>query len=435
MRRLVIALVVIGAVGAGGWLGWTWLAGAGGAGPAVPTQVVTRQRFTRTVVAEGNLRAVKATPLVVPQVAGGGGPMKLAYLAPEGTRVAAGDVVVRFDPTEPDKQLREGQADLASAEARLAQEHIQSEAAVAGRDGAAVLAEQELERTRAFQSKDPIIFSRNQVVESEIDEHLARAKQEHATSTKGIERSLSRSKAAVIAVEQKKAALAISHARSALAMMSLSAPHAGVLVYRRGWRGNAPRVGDQLWPGQTVAELPLLDAMEAEIFVLEVDANGLAEGQAVAVVVEAAPEQEFAGTIRLVEKLAKPRMAGSPVQYFAVTVALARTEPALMKPGQRVRATVTLESSDALVVPRQAVVSEGDRNLVFRRGPSGFEPVAVELGASTAGRVVITSGLQDGDRIAVRDPRRSAAQSLAGSGSAGAATPGAGGGGGGEGGP
>ena len=39
MRRLVIALVVIGAVGAGGWLGWTWLAGAGGAGPAVPTQV------------------------------------------------------------------------------------------------------------------------------------------------------------------------------------------------------------------------------------------------------------------------------------------------------------------------------------------------------------------------------------------------------------
>ena len=115
----------------------------------------------------------------------------------------------------------------------------------------------------------------------------------------------------------------------------------------------------QMYSKERRAEIPLLEAMEAEVFVLEIDASGLKEGQPAAVTIEARPDRRFAGKIRLVDKLAKPRQDGSPVQYFAVVIELEETVRELMKPGQRVSAVLTLADEDAVVVPRQAVINRG----------------------------------------------------------------------------
>jgi HlyD family secretion protein len=369
----------------------------------------------------------------VPKTGGEWGGMKIAWLAADGSRIKKGDVVVKFDPTDPEKKLVDGQADLASADARLAEERIKSKSAVAGRDSAANLAGQELDQRRKFQSKDKEIFSRNQIIEGEIDETLAGAKQDHAEKTKQIERNLSRSKAAVIAVEQQKAQIAIKNAKTALAAMQLVAPHDGIFVLQRNWRGEVPKLGDQLWPGQSVAEIPLLETMEVEVFVLEVDGSGLAEKQPAEVVIEARPDTIYKGKVRLVDKLAKPRVGGVPIQYFAVVVELDKTDAVAMKPGQRVRAKITLDQADALVVPRQAIQNKDGKSYVFKRTPHGdFESVQVELGAATSGRVAVKSGLTAGDEIALRDPTRSLDQTL-GSGTEAPPPPSSGGGGGGGG--
>jgi multidrug efflux pump subunit AcrA (membrane-fusion protein) len=416
-----LAILVVLAVLAGS--GWFFLRRGGAeAHEQAPTHTVKKEAFVRRVTAEGNLRAVKATPVTAPPSTGDFGPMKIAWLAPDGAAVKAGEVVVRFDPTEPEKQLRDGQSDLAAASAKLAEEQIKSRTAVDNRDSAANLAGAELDQQRKFQSKDKEIFSRNTIVEAEIDEKLAGAKQQHAEQTKQIERKLAQSKAGVIAVEKQKAEIAISHAKSALQSMEIKAPHDGILVLKRNWKGELPKVGDQLWPGQPFAEIPLLDTMEAEVFVLEVDGNGISEKQPAELVVEARPDITYKGTIKLVDKLAKPRVPGVPVQYFAVVVSLDKTDHDVMKPGQRVRATLILDKADALVVPRQAVIGKDGKNVVYRRGAHGFEPVEVELGAGTSGRVVVTKGLDAGDVIALRDPTRSLDQAI-GSGSDGAAQP------------
>lgn len=383
----------------------------------VPTYTVVEDTLVRKVTAEGNLRAVKATPLTVPKTSNDWGAMKVAWLAAEGTRVKEGDVVVKFDRSEPEKQLRDGEADLEAANARLRAEQIKSGAAMAARDAAATLADKELAQAQQFKQTDAEIFSRNQIIESEIDGRLAGAKRDHAAGAKEVERNLARSKTAVIGVERQKAELAIRHAQKALESMEIRAPHAGIFVLQRNWRGEIPKIGEQLWPGQAVGEIPLLDAMEVEAFVLELDGSGLAEGQPAEVVIEARPEQVFRGKVRLVDKLAKPRIGKVPIQYFTVAIALDKTDPEVMKPGQRVRATLVLDEARALLVPRQAVLNKDGKNFVYRRTPRGeFELVPVELGASTSGRVVVKQGLAAGDRIAMRDPTRSLDQAL-GSGS------------------
>ena len=402
MKRALIALVILGGLGGAGYY---VLAGRGPAPDEVATFTVEKAKFVRRVTAEGNLRAVKATSIAAPRGAGMGG-MKIAWLAPDGLLVKKGDVVVRFDPTDPEKRLRDGQADLSSADAKLQEEHIKSKAAVAGRETDADMAKDELDQTRRFQSKDQQIFSRNAIIESEIDENLANAKQDHADKAKVIEKHLSHSNAAVISVERQKAQLAMDHAGKELKDMQIVAPHDGILVLRRNYRGQMPKLGDQLWPGQEVAEIPLLETMEAQVFVLEVDGSGLVEKQKADLVIESRPDVTYHGVIKLVEKLAQPRQNGSPVNYFAVVIALDKTEPNVMKPGARVHALLVLDQEDALVVPRQAVFEKDSKTTVYRKTDHGFEPVAVELGAATTGRVVIKKGLAVGDQIALRDPTR-----------------------------
>ena len=168
-------------------------------------------------------------------------------------------------------------------------------------------------------------------------------------------------------------------------------------------------VGREMWPGQPVAEIPDLSAMEAEIYVLEADAGGVAQGLDAEVIVEAHPEIVHQATVTRMEALAKPKISGSPVQYFGVSLGFADDpagQPApAMKPGQRVRATLYLASLEkALVVPRQAIIQKGDESLVWLRSGARFVQEVVELGTLTPGLAVIKSGVSVGDVVALAEP-------------------------------
>lgn len=393
MRGVAFAAIV--AAAATRWWACT------GRADRVPVVTVARESFVRRVTTDGYLRAVKATPVVVPRVQGA---RKIAWLAPDGSVVAAGDIVVRFDPSDAEHRLHEAQIDLESAEAKLSEEQIKSASGIAGRTAAAALAARVAEQTRRFAAADPLIFSRVQIAESEIDVTVAAARQAQAEQAVGIDSRLLRSNVQLIAIGRDKAKLAVDRANTALASMVMRAPGDGILVFRRDDKGDLPKLGASVWSDQTLADIPKLDDMEADLFVLEVDGGGIEAGQPADVVVESRPDTVFHGKVRLVDKLAKRRNAFVPVQYFGAVVALDTTDRAAMKPGQRVRATLVVDKQDALVVPRQAVFEQAGRTIVYRRDDRGFSPVPVELGAATAGRVVITAGLAEGDVIAQRDP-------------------------------
>ena len=373
-------------------------------GSAIPTYEVHRAPFARRVTADGNLRAVKSDPVSAPALEEGG--FKLAWLAPDGSAVKKGDVVLRFDPTDLEKKLKDGQSDRAAAQAKIEKERTETGALLRDRDRTSKLSDAELEKTRKFPSKDTLIFSRNQIIESEVDEQLSSDRKAHAEHAQAIERSLSKSKIDLLALEQRKADIVIARANKGLSGMEVTAAHDGIIVFEPDWAGNLPKVGDTVWSGQRLASLPLLDEMEVEAFVLEADAGGLARGLAATVVLEADPDIVYKATIKEVDSLAKPRIRDVPINYFSVTLSLERTDTTKMKPGQRARVTLLLDQQDALAVPRQAVFEKEGRHVVFLG--SGLEETAVKLGASSPGLVVVESGLHEGDKIALRDPTRPA---------------------------
>jgi len=387
-------------------VGLASLGGLGGGGD-MPTVKLVRQRFERKITAEGNLKAVTATPLTAPMEARG--PLKVAWLAPDGSRVKAGDVVVRFDPTDKEKELEDGRADREVADRRIAKKKTEDGSTLRNLERDAQSARLELDQARTFQSKDPLIFSRNEIIESQIDETLASKRVDHASAARTTRESLSRTDVDLLAIERQKAEIKMKQGEEGLRALEMTAPHDGILTYRRDWRGNTPRVGETVWSGEPLAEIPDLSAMEAEVYVLEADAGGLAVGLPAKVFLEAQPGAAYQAKVKRVDTLAQPRLRGSPVQYFSLTLELERTDPAVMKPGQRVRADLVMDGTEgALVLPREAVFERDGRKVAYRRSGSSFEPVEIALGPTALGRVVVERGLKEGDTVALRDPTRPA---------------------------
>ncbi len=380
-----------------------WACGAPDPARAVPTVTVKKTRFARVVDADGHLKPVKATVLAAPPSSEG--PMRIAWLAEDGITVKKGDLVARFDDADLKTSLYAAQDDRATAAARKEKEALLVAQARNDRRRTTAGAQRELELGRAFARKDTELYARDDIIASEIDEKLQGARADHARSAQTVDAQVARRKLQMLDVEAKKAEQGISRAHEDLRKLELRAPHDGVLVFRRSWRGEAVGVGDQAWG--PLAEISRSDELEAEVFVLEVEAAGLAKGKPAEIVLESHPQRVWKGEIARVETVAKRRQAKSPTQYFGVTLALEKTDAALMKAGQRARARLMLDAREALVVPRAALAQKDGRWIAHRRKGDGFEPVAVKLGSATAGLVAVEAGLADGDVIALRDPEHS----------------------------
>jgi RND family efflux transporter MFP subunit len=371
--------------------------------PSVPTYRVEASRFTRRVTADGNLKSTKATPLTTPTDAPG--PLKISWIVPDGALLKKDDVVIRFDPTDFETELVAGQSDHNTAINGIKKSETDSGTTRTNLRRDARQADAELAAARRFKYDDAEVFSRFQRIEAQIDERYAADKKDYAQGVLSVRDKLSKADLDLLAIEQKKADLKIRNAEQGLHALEVRAPYDGIVVLTRDWRGEIVRTGDTIWGGFPIGEIPDLSSMKAEVFVLEADAAGLAVGEKATLTIDGKPGTTFTGRITQVDKLARPRFPRVPVQYFGATVSLDKTIASMMKPGARVRAVLDIESrAGAFSIPRQAIFEKQGKKLVYRKHGSSFDPVPIEIGSSTAGRVVVTKGLKAGDEVALRDP-------------------------------
>lgn len=388
-------------------LGFALLAGAGFVRSLDPADVATIEvrpgRFVREVEARGSLKAVKATPILVPPESGR--QQKVAFLARDGQFLKTGDSVVEFDPYDAEREAADGRADLTAAEAKIekAQAEGTKNQAALGLDRD--VAKDQLDRAQTFKLTDESLYSRHQIIESELDRDLFAAKSDVAGRKLQASGRLASAARALGAIDAQKAKLKIEIAEKGLRSLRVSAPHDGLLVLERNWRGEMPAVGDTLWPGQKVAEVPDLSKLEAKVFVLEADGAGLKTGQKARFAIEGRPGASYEATVSRVEPLAKTRDWQSPVKYFEATLTLEGAAHDDLRPGQKVRAVIRLDEADGvLAIPRGAVFEKDGKRVVYRRNGRGFEAVEVRSERQSIAHLVVAGGLSPGDVIALRDP-------------------------------
>ncbi|HEX2463246.1 MAG TPA: HlyD family efflux transporter periplasmic adaptor subunit [Thermoanaerobaculia bacterium] len=374
------------------------------AGPApVPTYEVVPRDFTHRVTAEGFLRSTDVTMVQVPVEAPPGG--AILWRADDGIQVKEGEVVALLDRAEMERRVKKEEADLASAQVRRDQTVVEGEARVDEVASRKHEAELELDLAERFRRVDRDLYSRREILQSEIDEQLARVRQDQAGELQKLHRDLAATELVLVDVDRRRAADEVRRARRQLDALEVKAPRAGVLTWVRNDKGDLPQIGEQVWRGQKLAEIPTVSELGIEAFVVEADFGGIVPGCEATVTLDAHPELSYRAQVTRVDPIAQRRLEGSPSLFFEIQLELEKTDLSIMKPGQRVTASILVEEvANALVVPRQALFSEEGAYVVYRVNGSDFERTPVRVSALARGLAVVASGLDAGNRVALAEP-------------------------------
>ncbi len=171
--------------------------------------------------------------------------------------------------------------------------------------------------------------------------------------------------------------------------LTLVSPVGGIVLDKSVVEGQKVSAGQPLYRVADLSEV----WVEGDVF--EKDIRFVTEGAMAHIEVDAYPGRHYMGTVSFVYPVVD---RGSRTNRVRVRL----TNPDLdLKPGMF--ATIFFDvriDDDAVVVPTEAVVVTGVRNLVFVREPNGMlRPQEVVLGPSAGGRVEILEGLTPGEEI------------------------------------
>jgi RND family efflux transporter MFP subunit len=362
------------------------ITGLGGASRNIPTAKVTRDKLVVSLSENGRLAAKRSVTISAPRIRG---TLQIVALCKEGSMVKEGDFLVQFDPSEQESRLREAESELKIAKADL-------EKATAQYDMDVMQLELDLKKAQRSYSEK---LSEAPIIRKEAELEMELAKMKFESQKKSLHAEIEKKEVEVAKAQDKK-----ESALRDLEKMTLTAPIPGLVIFLETWKGGSmskTQEGDSPWPGMGLIELPDLSNMTVETSVSEVDVSKVEVGQKVEITLDAIPGPVFMGTVSEISTLARSKDRGSQINVFDVEVEIDSTDERL-KPGMSAKADIIIDVyEDVLSVPIEAVFERDDTTVVYT---PGGKKIPVALGDRNDEAVIVTSGLEEGDEIALIDP-------------------------------
>ncbi|MBI3320026.1 MAG: efflux RND transporter periplasmic adaptor subunit [Candidatus Omnitrophica bacterium] len=189
---------------------------------------------------------------------------------------------------------------------------------------------------------------------------------------------------------------------------TVRAPRDGIVVYNkdRPWdQSSRIQLGGVVHFQQRLFSLPDLAALQVKVRIHESAVKKLGEGQRAEVRVDAYPNRVLSGTVEKVATLADSRGFWDQrgVKEYETIVRLSNVPTdAGLKPGMTAEVKILVDHlSDVLVVPVQAVAEHLGQHVSYVVTNGTVEPRAVSVGENNDQFIQITSGLSDGERVAL----------------------------------
>jgi HlyD family secretion protein len=368
---------------------------------------VTRQDLVLGVQVTGTLSAVQSVELGPPQVPNVWD-VKIAFMAPEGMEVREGQPVLGFDTSDLENTLLEKMAERDSAQKELEKKQAELES-LRGEDELR-LAEAKAKARRAGLKVDvpAELVAAKELAEARADLDLAQREVSYLEKRLALRVREAEAEISALRNQRDRAASRVREVEDTIRQMVVTAPRSGTVVYRSDPRREREKkkIGDSVWRGEKIVEIPDLQNMRAQGEIDEADAGRVAPGQPVTLRLDAHPDVIYTGRVHAVRGAVQKRSQGDPVKVVGLDLALDRTDPQRMRPGMRFLGTIELDRVPrALVVPAGAVFNRPEGPVVYRRTRWGTEEVRPQLGRRNDRWVEIVGGVAEGDAIAVRDPR------------------------------
>lgn len=401
---------------------------------------VGRGTLTATLTTSGTLKPIQSITYRSPLA---GRETEIVELVAEGSRVRAGDLLVRFDTTDLERDLARAKQEVAQARMDLVVAEIEKKEAEAAVQGVAEgegalaveeaktrlqLAQKKVDRLRqehdqlkplldnGFITREELKKTADELEQAEEDLALAKKRADvviglnHPRDTQHAALQLAQRESQL---ENTRIKALEADARLQLLLAQLEncrvvARRPGLVVYEEFLNANPRRkirVGDRVSASQGVITIPEVNRMLVEASVSEAEVHRVHAGQGASIRVEAFPGQMVSGTVARVGTLARAS-ADRPFdeKRFDLIIEVAPTDLEL-RPEMTARADITVGTrTNVLLAPVNTVFDDKGVTVVHVRRGGAIETRTVRVGEGNDTVVEILSGVAEGDELTLTAP-------------------------------
>lgn len=380
---------------------------------------VKRGLFEITVSNAGKLLAENSTDIRGPEInqneqqgggrggrGGGGGMMRAQNLeiqdiVAEGTIVQEGDYVAQLDRSDYTNTLTEAQQRL---------ETLQNNLEMAILDTAVTLSSlrDDITNQRYAVQEAKITFdeSKFEPPATQRKAEINLNKQQRALDQALRSYSLRSAQALTdIATARKRLSDGQDYVASLqdfLAKFRITAPKAGIVMYKEEFNGTKRKVGSSLNPfDMVVATMPDLSSMISKVYVSEIEVNKVNVGQKTVITIDALPGKSINGTVTSVANVGEV-LPNSDAKMFEVIIKVDGTDSELRPEMTSWNKIIINSIDDAIFVPLECVHAGSDGiPYVVRKNKTRQ---VVVLGEENDKNVIVKQGLEEGMPIYVVPP-------------------------------
>ncbi|MBS1804138.1 MAG: HlyD family efflux transporter periplasmic adaptor subunit [Acidobacteria bacterium] len=399
-RMFAVAGIIL--AGSAGLFGWVHSVKKD---PIEPVFQVQRSEFLDVLQFRGELKAARTVSISAPSDIGN---VQIVKLAADGSTVKKGEVVVEFDPSKTKVELDQDRSILKSADAQINQGLAEGKLAEEKDTTAVLKARLDLEAAKLDASKGEIL-SEIEGAQKRLKVKDAERTLQEAEDTLKSDRSKTAATVAAYRSASAKAKFDAERAAHSLERMVVTAPADGTIRLVPIWHDGAEtpfKSGDRAWPGSEIAELPDATSLKIVAHVDEAERGRLTLAQPATVQLDAIPDRQFTGKVQRIGTIASTDFsAGWPFpRAFDLQVDIDQSDPRL-RAGMNVQVTVIVDRvPNAISIPTQASFMKSGRTVAYVWNGNAFSERAIQVDRRSRDRCLIASGLQPGDRVALKDP-------------------------------
>jgi HlyD family secretion protein len=371
---------------------------------------VERKNLSQTLRLNGTTQASRSFIVLAPRLEGAQvGSMVVTKLAPAGTHVKSGDLLVEFDPQAQTKDYLDKKSTYDNLVSQVAQKQTDEDIARAKDDTAMKQAEDELKRAQLEIQRNEVVSRIDAEKNQEaVDEGQATLKQ--LKETYQLKRAAATAAIRILEIQRDRAKEAMRYALANAAKMTVHSPMAGVVVYNTIWLGGrmgTVQQGDQVRPGVPFLQVVDPSKMEVRVELNQVDLLKVHPGQQAQMHLDAYPGMTLPAVLDELSPLGHTGQFTEMVRSFTARFLVQGNDPRLLPD---LSAAMDLDlgtENNVLVVPCQSIGMESGHSFVWLKSSSGFEKRTVKIGRRNDLNTVVESGLSEGDvirRDASEDP-------------------------------
>jgi HlyD family secretion protein len=363
--------------------------------------VIASRSMSFWVDATGTLRASSVRNFSAPPPFGEYWQFQIVSIAPEGGNVKAGDSLINFDAQKVREDLQRFQSELDQANKELEKMKVTIDLERQELSSKLAAAENKFEKLKLKQGAGSETQASNEIEKDNLAVEQARREVEALKERIDWHKKASDASYNIIGTRKARAENRVNTIQKGMEGFQAKSDREGVVVYKVKWNGERFRVGETVWSGMPVIEIPELSTILAEALVPEVDIGKVKIGQHAEVSIDAFPGRSFPGTVKSIGTLVRPKAWDIPNKVLDVQIALDQLDVTVMRPAMSIRLKIETNSvAECLAVPLKAVLTTAEGAVVKVKSDTGWRIQKVKLGDSNGTDIVVSEGLTEGDRVA-----------------------------------